>query len=214
MSDKLGGARSGAEPGARGADAPPRLEKIWDPVVRLTHWAIVATVLAGYFIGENMSFSNIAWHFWLGYATGALVLVRLVWGVIGPRPARIAPLFVSPSTALDYARKARERRPSFWPGHNPLGGLSALLLWAVLIAMVGTGLFSESEDLFTAAILSGLVDYDTRVAITGWHQRLHTLVLPLILLHVGAVLFYLFWKKENLIRPMITGWKHVKRPQK
>jgi cytochrome b len=32
-----------------------------------------------------------------------------------------------------------------------------------------------------------------------------------VVLHVGAILFYLLWKKENLVKPMITGWKWVKR---
>jgi cytochrome b len=32
----------------------------------------------------------------------------------------------------------------------------------------------------------------------------------LVILHVSMILFYFFWKKENLARAMVTGWKWVK----
>ncbi|MCI4663124.1 MAG: cytochrome b/b6 domain-containing protein [Neomegalonema sp.] len=192
-------------------DGAPKLERIWDPIVRLTHWVMVVSVLAGYFIGENMSFSTISWHFYLGYTTGGVIVVRLLWGLFGPKPARIASLFSSPKTLTAYAATVPQRKPSYWPGHNPLGALSALALWLVLLGMVVTGLMSESDDFFTAAPFAGYLDDATRIEMTGWHHRLSALVLPLIGLHLAAILFYFVWKRENLVRPMITGWKQVKR---
>ena len=189
----------------------PQLEKVWDPVVRLTHWAMVVTVISGYLIGENMSFSNINWHFWLGYGTGAVVLIRLLWGLVGPRPARLASLFYAPVKILGYLSSAGARKPSYWPGHNPLGALSALALWAVLAGMVVTGLMSESEDFFATGPLGAYIDSDLRLTMTAWHDRLHAFVLPLVGLHLAAILFYAVWKKENLVRPMVTGWKLVRR---
>ena len=189
----------------------PTHQRVWDPVVRLTHWAIVVSVTAGYLIGENMTFANIGWHFYCGYATGALIALRLLWGLVGPKPARLASLIASPKSTIDYASTVLERKPSYWPGHNPMGGLSALALWAVLLGMVITGLLSESDDFFSTGPLGGYVSASTRLTMTAWHDTLHSFVVPLIALHLAAVLFYWLWKRENLVRPMITGWKWVVR---
>ncbi len=200
---------------ARTADATPAgvtRRRIWDPVVRVTHWVVVVSVLAGYFIGENMSFSNISWHFYLGYITGGAVLLRLIWGLVGPKPARIWPLVAQTTELPRYSKTMLKRQPSYWPGHNPIGGLSALALWAVLAGMVVTGLFSESDDFFEIAPLGHLISADARLTMNGLHDTLHVFVLPLVLLHVLAILFYALWKRENLLRPMITGWKQVRGP--
>lgn len=189
----------------------PVRERIWDPVVRLVHWCLVISVLAGYFLGENMTFANIGWHFWAGYTTGALVLLRVVWGFVGPKPARFFHMLAGPKTTMAYAATVKQRKPSYWPGHNPMGSLSAFAIWAVLAGMVITGLGSESDDFFETAPLGYYLSSEMRLTMNAWHETLHFFVLPLILLHVLAILFYYFWKRENLIRPMITGWKWVRR---
>ena len=59
-------------------------KRVWDPLVRVFHWSLVACVLLNLFVvddGEDL-------HQWLGYAASALVGVRVVWGFIGPRHAR------------------------------------------------------------------------------------------------------------------------------
>ena len=194
---------------------PPDVSRrrIWDPIVRLTHWVMVVSVLAGYFIGENMSFSNISWHFYMGYATAAALTLRLLWGLAGPRPARIWPLIAQTTEIPRYSKTVLKRQPSYWPGHNPLGGLSALALWAVLAGMVVTGLFSESDDFFETGPLGHLISAEARLSMNSWHDTLHVFVLPLVLLHVLAIVFYAVWKRENLVRPMITGWKQARGPE-
>jgi len=34
-------------------------------------------------------------------------------------------------------------------------------------------------------------------------------LVALIVLHLGAIAFYTFLKKDNLVKPMITGWKDI-----
>lgn len=203
--------------GAPRAEPPPAptsettRQRVWDPVVRLTHWGLAITVVAGYVIGENMTFANIRWHFYLGYATATLLTIRLLWGLVGPRPARIASLFSTPKTFVGYAATLFDRRPSHWPGHNPIGAVSVIALWGLLAAMVVTGLFSESDDFFETAPLAVYASSDMRLTMTALHKQLHVFVAPLVLLHLSAIAFYYLWKRENLVRPMITGWKLVRR---
>lgn len=35
----------------------------------------------------------------------------------------------------------------------------------------------------------------------------------MVILHVSVIIFYLFWKKENLIKPMINGWKWIRKDE-
>jgi cytochrome b len=49
---------------------------------------------------------------------------------------------------------------------------------------------------------------------TWVHRMIADWILIIVGLHISAIFFYLIWKKENLIKPMINGWKWVKRDNK
>jgi len=188
-----------------------RREKIWDPVTRLWHWVLVLAVGVGWSFGKFMSFDNIEWHFYLGYLTLALMLFRLLWGVIGPAPVRYTALLPSPRACLAYLGGIGQRKPSGTPGHNPLGSVSVILMLALITAQAVSGLFITSDDFFESGPLASYVSEATVNRLTWWHRLNADIILVLVALHVGAILFYLLWKKENLILPMISGWKWVKR---
>ena len=184
--------------------------RVWDLSTRVFHWALVLTVSVGWLLGENLSFSNINWHFYLGYATGGLVLFRLIWGIVGPASARLTALFFNPRVVLVYLSTIHRRVPSGLPGHNPLGALSVIALLITLAVQVLTGLFAEADDLFSAGPLSSMVDDRYVLLANAVHETTAKILLVLVALHVTALVFYLIWKRENLIRPMITGLKWVR----
>lgn len=185
--------------------------RVWDLPTRVFHWSLALVVIAGWLIGKNMSFSNIEWHFYLGYAVGLLVLFRLIWGLVGPAPVRLRGLAPRPSEVLSYLKSVRKREPSGVRGHNPLGALSVIAILGTLIVQVVTGLFSESEDLFATAPLAPFVSKSEVQLANAVHEVFTHVLLLLVVLHVVALLFYWFWKRENLIRAMITGVKLVRR---
>lgn len=187
-----------------------RLEKIWDPVTRVWHWVLVLVVSLGWYFGEFMSFTTIEWHFYCGYTVLGLLAFRIIWGFFGPAPVRFRSLFFRPSELLAYIRTVGRRSPSGVPGHNPLGALSVIAILLVLAAQAGSGLFVESDVFFDSGPLSSMVSERTVWRLTWWHKFLSNVVIGLVVLHVLAILYYWLWKKENLIRPMITGWKWVK----
>lgn len=160
-----------------------------------------------------MSFATVAWHFYLGYVVFGLVLFRLVWGFVGPAPVRLR-RWLSPPTAIWlYLKTLGARKPSGCSGHNPLGALSAITLLASVMFQAVTGLFIEAEDYFESAPLAGYVSEEMVGQLSSWHHLNAKILLFLIGLHFAAILFYLFWKKENLITPMLTGWKWVRPGQ-
>lgn len=185
--------------------------KIWDPVTRLWHWALATSVIAGWCLGEFRTFSTIQWHFYLGYTTGGLLLFRYLWGFIGPAPIRYGTLLATLPGLLEYIRGAGARQASGTPGHNPLGVLSIFAIVLALTFQATTGLFSEDDGLFSAGPLAGEVSGASVRLMTKIHNINAKVILGLVVLHLGAIAFYLIWKRENLITPMLTGWKWVKK---
>jgi cytochrome b len=186
-------------------------EKIWDPVTRMWHWALVFTVGVGWSFGKFMSFETIQWHFYLGYLTLGLMVFRYLWGFIGPAPVRYRALLPTPANLLSYLRHVGQRKPSGTAGHNPLGSLSVILMLLAITAQAFTGLFIESDDFFESGPLAGYVTEAMVSRLTWWHRLNADFILILVVLHVSTILFYLIWKRENLITAMISGWKWVKR---
>ena len=187
-----------------------RQEPVWDRTTRLWHWLLAASVITGWSLGEFRTFSIMQWHIYLGYCTGALLLFRYAWGWAGPAPVRHRTLFASLRDMPAYLRRVGVRSPSGVPGHNPVGALSVIAMVLALTAQVVTGLFSEDDALFHSGPLASEVSSDTVVMMTGYHNLFAKFVLALVALHVAAILFYLVWKRENLIVPMLSGRKWVK----
>lgn len=186
-------------------------EKIWDPVSRLWHWVFAVAIVANWTLGNYMSFDTVQWHFYVGYLVLALLAFRLLWGLVGPAPVRFRSFAPTPSGTARYAGSVLRREPSGAPGHNPLGALSVYAMLAVIAAQAISGLFIEADDFFEEAPLHDYVSDEVSDFMSGWHHTLPDVILILVILHIAAILFYLVWKRENLIKPMIDGWKWVRR---
>lgn len=195
-----------------GGEIPPGVEqlRVWDPLLRGFHWLLAALVITTWLLGK-FGPSKMTLHFWLGYTIIALLAFRLIWGIIGPRPARFVHFVRGPVAFWRYARGFFRREPSFWPGHNPMGALSVIAMLAVLGVQATTGLFSDPDDFINVGPLAEHVSRATRKAAVSWHHTGAALILILVGLHVAVILWYRFWKREDLVRPMITGWKLVRR---
>lgn len=184
------------------------LRKIWDFPTRIFHWALVITVGTGWILGQFGPFIK-TWHFYCGYAVIALLAFRLLWGFVGAKPSRFASFIYGPRAILGYMAHMFQRRPSNWPGHNPMGGWSAIAMLIALAVQAGTGLFAD-DDIANAGPFAGYVGKEMRGELTALHHLNSKLILALVVLHVGVIAFYFLWKRENLIRPMLTGWKSVR----
>ncbi len=188
-------------------------EKIWGPAIRLWHWALVFSVTAGWLLGEFRSFSTMQWHMYAGYTTGTLLLIRVYLGFAGPSVSRFTALMVKKSDTKIYLRKMFVKQPGGEPGHNPIGALSVIAMLSLLAIQVISGLFSEDDGLFSEGPFANTVSDAAVLSFTSVHSLNSRAILVLVGLHISAILYYLIWKKENLTRAMITGWKLVKKPQ-
>ncbi|MDE2419243.1 MAG: cytochrome b/b6 domain-containing protein [Burkholderiales bacterium] len=180
--------------------------RVWDLPTRLFHWALVACVM-GLVITGNIGGEAMAWHFPLGYAVLTLILFRLVWGFIGGYWSRFRNFVVSPGTLVAYLRGAR--KPEHAVGHNPLGSLSVLALLLIPLAQVTAGLMSDDEIATAGPLVSKVPGAWVSLATFMHTEVIKIVLIVLVLLHVGAVLWYRFRKNQNLVRPMLLGDKEL-----
>ncbi len=179
--------------------AAPAAVKLWDLPVRLMHWSFVLLVPALWWTGEE---GDLDTHVTIGLVMLGLVVFRLIWGFAGSSTARFARFVRGPGAVLRYLR-GQDGAPSV--GHNPLGALSVVALLAVLAVQTGLGLFAQDVDGLESGPLSYLVSYDTADAAREAHHLGFNVLLALIGLHLAAILYYLLFKRDNLIAPMVTG---------
>lgn len=174
--------------------------RLWDLPTRLFHW-LLAVAVAAALISAEIGGNFMDWHGRIGLLIVGLLAFRLVWGVLGSTYARFAHFFPSLTRIRSYL--GGEWRGE---GHNPLGALSVFALLGILLFQVISGVFANDDIAFTGPLFD-LVGKDWSDILSGWHHEIGELVLPLIGLHIAAVLFYVHVKKQNLVKPMITGWK-------
>ena len=170
---------------------------LWDLPVRLVHWSFVALIPVLWWSGDT---GNLDLHKPVGYVMLALVLFRLIWGVIGSSTARFSSFVRGPGAVLRYLRG--DSGPVV--GHNPVGALSVLLLLTLLGAQIGLGLFALNDDM-EGGPLSDLVSYDHAVQALGLHEIGFNLILAVIVIHVAAIVWYRVVRRDDLISPMVTG---------
>jgi cytochrome b len=182
-------------------DAAPVRARLWDAPTRVVHWALVVLLLVSWLTaGENMDV-----HRWSGYSVMGLVIFRIYWGVFGSQTARFANFVKGPKATLAYAGTLGKRAPSELAGHNPLGALSVVAILVLLAAQVTLGLFAVDVDGLESGPLSHLVSFDAGRLCAEWHELTFRALQALVVVHVAAVIFYVVYKRQNLIGPMITG---------
>lgn len=153
-------------------------------------------------------------HQWLGVTVIAIVFSRIVWGFVGSDTARFSSFLVGPKSVSRYLKRFISRRDDVaFVGHNPAGGWSVMLLLAFLVFQALTGLFSN-DDIFFDGPLAGFVGKDLSDVITGLHHQLFEILVILIGAHVVAVIVHWVFKRDNLIRPMVSGVKKFKSDTK
>ena len=167
--------------------------KVWDPLVRLFHWGLVVSFVVAWISADEWD----ALHLWAGYAAGALIAFRLVWGVLGTRTARFSSFVRSPAAVIAYLSDVLHGREARYIGHNPAGGA---MIVALLLALAGL------------CLTGWLVTTDAYLGMR-WLKHLHELMANLLLLmvglHLAGVVLASLRHQENLVRAMIVGRKRA-----
>jgi cytochrome b len=179
--------------------------RVWDAPTRLFHWAIVLLVATSY-VSIQKSWMQV--HFLSGYAMLTLLLFRVAWGFIGSDTSRFGRFLKSPAAVVRSLAKFGRRETDDQIGHNAAGGWMVLVMLVLLAVQAGTGLFSN-DDVLVDGPLRHLITKARSDQISAIHSFNFNLLLGVIGLHVLAILAYAVVKRQNLLRPMITGRKRL-----
>jgi len=165
--------------------------RVWDPLVRILHWALVICVISN-LLNESGHFA----HRTLGLIASGVVIVRFIWGFIGPQYARFSDWFPTPARLVPYVKSLLRNEAPRHVGHNPAGAVMMILLM-VLVTSLGISGYLMTTDAFDGV---------------EWLQALHetfaNILIGSVVLHVGAALFESWKHKENLVASMLHGKKN------
>lgn len=165
--------------------------KVWDPLVRIFHWSLVALFTFSFVTGDEWKSA----HILSGYAIGSLLVIRILWGLVGTRHARFASFTYSPRTIMAFLKDSLSMKAKRYVGHNPAGGAMVILLIAMISGIVTTGYMMTTDTFWGIEWVEDV------------HKALVYSTLGLIVLHVAGVVLASLEHRENLARAMITGWK-------
>jgi cytochrome b len=180
--------------------------KVWDPLVRVGHWTLVAAFFTAWFSEDLLGL-----HVWAGYVVLAVAAVRVAWGFIGTRYARFSDFVRPPRAVWRNLRDIALMRPEHFAGHSPAGGamVVALLLGLAATCVTGVALYGTAEG---AGPLAGAMS-GASGRIEHWLEETHeffaNLTLWLVALHVVGVVLASFTHRENLVRSMLNGRKKI-----
>ena len=193
---------------------------VWDPLLRLTHWGIAIVVLGNYALTKEGGSVHLA----LGWAGMALLVLRLIWGFVGPSEARFTSFAPNPLAALRHLAGLLRGKAPHYPSHNPAGAMMAYALWLCLAVLIGTGLWmtggrtpmsqAAQESSVAAGDWAALVEDGGEEgedesplgeAMKEVHEVAANLILLLAFLHVAGVVVESRVMGRNLVRPMLIS---------
>lgn len=176
---------------------------VWDPAVRLFHWSLAAAFLVAYMTGDYWEILHVN----AGYLIGGLLVLRVLWGFIGPTYARFSNFVRTPREVMTYVKDAVRFRAPRYIGHNPAGGAMALALMISLAMTVVSGIALYGATDFAGPLAGMFRGEFAADVLEGLHELGANLTLFLVVLHLGGLLFSSLEHGENLIKSMITGRK-------
>jgi cytochrome b len=173
-------------------DARPWV-RVWDIVVRVFHWMLVAAFTVAWLTRHGSE--DI--HHLAGYAAFGLVSLRVIWGIAGTHYARFTQFTRSPRTVVGYLRDVAIGREARFIGHNPAGGAMVLALLFTMATTAATGWLSTTDQFWG-------VEWVSR-----FHEFSAKLLLLLVLGHLAGVALASFRHRENLVWGMLSGMKRA-----
>lgn len=172
----------------------PATIRLWDPIVRLFHVSVAGVFLSNYFFTEEGE----SWHTWLGYYACGWLLIRILWGFVGPHSARWQDFWPTKRRLGAHIAALLNGSPHHRLGHSPLGALVMILMMSSIALLGLTGYLMQEVD-----ALWGV----------DWPQDLHRWIAnglaALVSLHLVAAVLESVRLRDNLPLSMITGRRRV-----
>ncbi len=168
--------------------------RVWDLPTRLFHWSLVASFAIAFLTAESEKLRDI--HVVAGHTLAGLIVFRLLWGFVGGGYSRFAEFLPTPQKLADYSKSLIKGKPQHYVGHNPAGAVAIFLLlgFGIVAAASGWATYEHSGGHFMEELHEG--------AANG--------MMAIVVFHIAGVIVSSWLHGENLVKAMITGWKHMR----
>ena len=177
-------------------EGPGRL--VTDAPMRMFHWLFALSFVGAYISADSEHWRLV--HVVLGYTLAGLLVWRLVYGLVGPRPARLSVLWRKVSGTRAWvqtvASSFRAGSPAPWrQGQSLLMGLAlvGLLLAVIPLTLTGYATFHEWGDVLGGDVFEDLHEFLGDAYLTG------------VLVHLALLAWLSFTRRKNQALPMLTG---------
>lgn len=162
----------------------------WLRLVRTLHWILAGSFALAFITGDEI----MPVHEVAGYTVLSIVALRLLWGLIRTRHARLNEIAHAPRAAFDYLRDVVMGRAPHPAGRRtPVGKLITMTLLAALTVTTVTGILADDTGFASA--------------FEDIHEVAANLTLAFVVLHILGVVVRDPTPIKNLLRAMVAGRK-------
>ncbi|MDE2401830.1 MAG: cytochrome b/b6 domain-containing protein [Burkholderiales bacterium] len=173
----------------------PTSRRVTDATTRMLHWLMAVSFTGAYLTADGERWRMV--HVTLGYTLAGLMVTRVLWGLFGPRQARLSVLMRKlqglPSwlKSLSSVRSLTTLQPAWRSGQNLLMALAVALILSLVIPLT----------------LSGYAVWDEWGG--DWLEEVHEFfgntMLTVVLAHIGLIALLSVLRRKNQALPMLTG---------
>jgi len=170
---------------------------VWDFSLRIFHFALILLVMGSIFTAKADLLSI---HEYFGLCLLGLIFFRIIWGFVGTYYSRFESFNFSIEKALTQFSKDYKNSSV----RTPLGSYSTLVFLIVILVLTISGLFSSDDILYDGPLTFLMPKY-----INFWtliHNIFHYFLYSLIILHLVAICYYQFFKKNMIIQRIVYGY--------
>ncbi len=160
-----------------------------DAPTRVMHWLMALSFLGAYLTADGERWRLL--HVTLGYTLAGLLSFRMVWGLIGPRHARLSALGRKLQAMPQWMAGFRSGTINVRLGQNLLLTLSVVMLLALIapLTLSGYGTYNEWAGEWLEEV----------------HEFFGNALLAVVLAHVGLIAALSVLRRKNQVTPMLTG---------
>ena len=191
-------------------------KKIYDPLLRICHFGIaffsILLILSAYganFFFETGLYRKSLWitHVFSGFALTVFLIVRILWGLIGPKYARWSEMWKLQEWRQLFTDK--NLNPKWSWGHHPLAAIGYILFYLVLVTISATGIFLSAIEHNLGPFARNFYDQlKYRRDLLDVHEVLSFFILLFIAIHLVALYYHEVKDKLPNIQSMFTGYQY------
>lgn len=173
-----------------------RTTLVYDLPTRLFHWLFSGLFLLSFIITKTVDDESIVfvYHMLSGLLLGALVLWRIVWGVVGSKHARFSGFNLNPWDLKDYLLGILSGSKKRWAGHNPASSWAAIGMLALALGLATTGY------LMTTGYKETFEDI---------HEFMANTFIVIVILHIAGVILHTLRHRDAIALSMVDGKKDL-----